>query len=65
MRLSVSGGTSASGDVGILPDLHGTLVHVSGVGSSAVHANAAASGIALDAQTLIAIDEAMGDVVVR
>jgi aryl-alcohol dehydrogenase-like predicted oxidoreductase len=30
-----------------------------------VHANAAASGIALDAQTLAAIDEALGDVMVR
>jgi 1-deoxyxylulose-5-phosphate synthase len=30
-----------------------------------VHANASASGIALDAQTLAAVDEALGDVVVR
>jgi aryl-alcohol dehydrogenase-like predicted oxidoreductase len=30
-----------------------------------VHANASASGVALDAQTLAAIDEALGDVVVR
>ncbi len=30
-----------------------------------VHANASAAGIALDAQTLAAIDEALGDVVVR
>jgi 1-deoxyxylulose-5-phosphate synthase len=30
-----------------------------------VHANASAAGIALDPQTLVAIDEAMGDVVVR
>jgi aryl-alcohol dehydrogenase-like predicted oxidoreductase len=30
-----------------------------------VHANASASGIALDAQTLAAIDEALGDVIVR
>jgi aryl-alcohol dehydrogenase-like predicted oxidoreductase len=30
-----------------------------------VHANAAASGVTLDAQTLAAIDEALGDVVVR
>jgi 1-deoxyxylulose-5-phosphate synthase len=30
-----------------------------------VHANASASGVALDAQTLVAIDEALGDVVVR
>src|SRR5262249_27169910 len=30
-----------------------------------VHANASASGIALDAGTLAAIDEALGDVVVR
>ncbi|HEY7960865.1 MAG TPA: aldo/keto reductase family protein [Solirubrobacteraceae bacterium] len=30
-----------------------------------VHANAAASGLVLDAQTLAAVDEALGDVVVR
>jgi 1-deoxyxylulose-5-phosphate synthase len=30
-----------------------------------VHANAAASGVTLDAQTLAAVDEALGDVVVR
>jgi aryl-alcohol dehydrogenase-like predicted oxidoreductase len=30
-----------------------------------VHANASASGIALDEQTLAAIDEALGDVMVR
>jgi 1-deoxyxylulose-5-phosphate synthase len=30
-----------------------------------VHANASASGIALDAQTLAAVDEALGDVIVR
>jgi aryl-alcohol dehydrogenase-like predicted oxidoreductase len=30
-----------------------------------VHANAAASGVALDAQTLAAVDEALGEVVVR
>jgi aryl-alcohol dehydrogenase-like predicted oxidoreductase len=30
-----------------------------------VHANASASGVALDPQVLVAIDEALGDVVVR
>jgi aryl-alcohol dehydrogenase-like predicted oxidoreductase len=30
-----------------------------------VHANAAASGVTLDAQTLAAVDEALGDVVMR
>ena len=30
-----------------------------------VHANAAASGVTLDAPTLAAVDEALGDVVVR
>jgi aryl-alcohol dehydrogenase-like predicted oxidoreductase len=30
-----------------------------------VHANAAASGVTLDAQTLVAVDEALGDVIVR
>ena len=30
-----------------------------------VHANASASGITLDAQTLAAVDEALGDIVVR
>jgi aryl-alcohol dehydrogenase-like predicted oxidoreductase len=30
-----------------------------------VHANAAASGVTLDAQTLAAVDEALGDVIVR
>jgi aryl-alcohol dehydrogenase-like predicted oxidoreductase len=30
-----------------------------------VHANASASGVTLDAQTLAAIDEALGDVFVR
>ena len=30
-----------------------------------VHANAAASGVTLDTQTLAAVDEALGDVIVR